>query len=103
MSDLPTPLQSRFLTSVCVIKLLLTPVGMPLSQNKRKKKKRKKKMKNIHSYEYDLHISRISNQNGVFPLYIMLEIHHSGRERCLWCSCIHKREEKHQHALCLDI
>ena len=25
-------------------------------------------------------ISRVSNQNGVSPLYIMLEIHHSGRE-----------------------
>ena len=25
-------------------------------------------------------MSRVSNQNGVSPLYIMLEIHHSGRE-----------------------
>ena len=28
----------------------------------------------------DVYILRVSNQNGVFPLYIMLEIHHSGQE-----------------------
>ena len=35
-------------------------------------------------------ISRVSNQNGVSLLYIMLEIHHSGREPSisLWmCVC----------------
>ena len=30
-------------------------------------------------------ISRISNQNGVSLLYIMLEIHHSGREPSICC------------------
>ena len=30
-------------------------------------------------------ISRVSNQNGVSLLYIMLEIHHSGREPSNLC------------------
>ena len=30
-------------------------------------------------------ISRVSDQNGVSPLHIMLEIHLSGREPSIWC------------------
>ena len=33
-----------------------------------------------------LSISRVSNQNGISLLYIMREIHHSGREPSLWTS-----------------
>ena len=33
----------------------------------------------IHTHVY-VYISSVSDQNGVSPLYIMLEIHHSGRE-----------------------
>ena len=29
-------------------------------------------------------ISRVSDQNGVSLLYIVLEIHHSGREPSIW-------------------
>ena len=35
---------------------------------------------------YIIIISRESNQNGVSPLYIMLEIHHSGREPSIYMS-----------------
>ena len=34
-----------------------------------------------------LHISRVSDQNGVSLLYIMLEIHHHGREPLIWSVC----------------
>ena len=30
--------------------------------------------------EHEYYISRVSDHNGVSPLYLMLEIHHSGRE-----------------------
>ena len=33
-------------------------------------------------------ISRVSNQNGVSLLYIMLEIHHSGREPLIYSTDI---------------
>ena len=35
------------------------------------------------------YISRVSDQNGVSPLYIMLEIRHSGREPSI-CNCSRK-------------
>ena len=31
-----------------------------------------------------IYISRVSDQNGVSLLYIMLEIHHSGLEPSIW-------------------
>ena len=37
-------------------------------------------------------ISRVPGQNGVSPLYIMLEIHHSDREPSIYvcvCVCVH--------------
>ena len=37
-------------------------------------------------------ISRVSDQNGVSLLYIMLEVHHSGREPSICCGhplCVH--------------
>ena len=34
----------------------------------------------ISSLSFSVTSSRVSDQNGVSPLYIMLEIHHSGRE-----------------------
>ena len=33
-------------------------------------------------------ISRVSDQNGVSPLYIMLEIHHVGREPSNYVCCV---------------
>ena len=45
-------------------------------------------------------ISRVSNQNGVSPLYIMLEIHHSGREPSIWIyvmSCVHPANQLAVH------
>ena len=39
----------------------------------------------IDTFETYLLNSRVSDQNGVSPLYIMIEIHHSGRELSLIC------------------
>ena len=45
------------------------------------------------------HISRVSDQNGASPLYIMLEIHHSGQEPsiCTPCTCTRTRTHTHTH------
>ena len=42
-------------------------------------------------------ISRVSDQNGLSPLYIMLEIHHSGREPSNYASsiCIFEADFNH--------
>ena len=39
------------------------------------------------------YISRVSDQNGVSVLFIMLEIHHSGREPSIY-------KDKHLHTTC---
>ena len=42
----------------------------------------------------ELHISRVSNQNGVSLLYIMVEIHHSGREPSIYMLKQSKKKKK---------
>ena len=39
-----------------------------------------------HCIDLELYILRVSDQNGVSLLYIMHEIHHSGREPLI-CKC----------------
>ena len=56
----------------------------------------------IQAYIIGMIISRVSDQNGVSPLYIMLEIHHSGREPSVFAaefSVLHSWLGKRLHDL----
>ena len=44
-----------------------------------------------HGYAMFDNISRVSDQNGVSLLYIVLEIHHSGREPWICTPCDHSQ------------
>ena len=45
--------------------------------------KKKKSVRSVDHYNLKQNIMEVSDQNGISPLYIMLEIHHCGREPLL--------------------